>query len=61
MAARYPFLMFVMRVCHEDDDSYPTGYFKVSPAVPTAVIPPPLSRQASDESEIATRVHNMTV
>ena len=31
MTSRYPFLMFLMRVEHEDDESYPNGYFKVSP------------------------------
>ena len=61
MAARYPFLMFVMRVSHEDDDSYPNGYFKVVPEEPRAVNPPPPSRQASDDSEMATRVESMTV
>ena len=65
MASRYPFLVFLMRVEHEDDESYPKGYFMVSPVEllvesPTVQAPPP-SRQPSDDSEIATRTEQMSL
>ena len=43
MASRYPFLIFLMRVDHEDDESYPNGYFNVSPCVTPNTIAPPSS------------------
>ena len=59
MASRYPFLMFLMRVQHEDDESYPNGYFHVAPVEAPPVQAPPPSRQASDDSELAIRTENM--
>jgi hypothetical protein len=59
MASRYPFLMFLMRVEHEDDESYPKGYFIVAPVESPAAQAPPPSRQASYESELATRTEKM--
>ena len=44
MASRYPFLMFLMRVEHEDDESYPKGYFIVSPIESPTVQAPQSSR-----------------
>lgn len=61
MASRYPFLMFLMRVQHEDDESYPNGYFHVAPVEAAALQAPPPSRQASDDSELATRAENMSM
>ena len=55
MASRYPFLMFVARVEHEDDESYPNGYFKVSPAEPPATSAP-RHLLKSQESDIAAPV-----
>ena len=52
MASRYPFLMFLMRVQHEDDESYPNGYFHVAPVeAPVAAPLDPVS--ARREAELA--------
>lgn len=61
MASRYPFLMFLMRVEHEDDESYPKGYFIVAPVEAPAVQAPPPSRQQSDDSDIACRTEQMNL
>ena len=62
MASRYPFLMFVARVEHEDDESYPNGYFKVSPCVAPKTIAPPSSPVVSaEESDIAERTEKLSI
>ena len=61
MASRYPFLMFVARVEHEDDESYPNGYFKVSPYVtPTTIAPPSSPMLSAEESDIAARTKKLS-
>ena len=61
MASRYPSLMFLMRVDHEDDESYPDGYFTVAPIESPTVQAPPPSRQQSDDSDIAGRTEQMSL
>ena len=61
MASRYPFLMFLMRVEHEDDESYPKGYFTVAPVESPTVKAPPPSRQQLDDSDIAGRTEQMSL
>ena len=62
MATRYPFLIFVARVEHEDDESYPNGYFKVSPSVAPDTIAPPSSPVVSaEESDIASRTEKLSI